>query len=62
MNPVNIRIFIVRIAFSIAMFVVPTISVRAQSPHPIDWNGYQDRAVKLMQQYLRVNTSNPPGN
>jgi len=44
------------------MFVVPTISVRAQTPHPIDWNGYQDMAVKLMQQYLRVNTSNPPGN
>src|ERR1043165_9967246 len=28
----------------------------------IDWPKYQDMAVELMQQYLRVNTSNPPGN
>jgi acetylornithine deacetylase/succinyl-diaminopimelate desuccinylase-like protein len=28
----------------------------------IDWKGYEDMAVDLMQQYLRVNTSNPPGN
>jgi acetylornithine deacetylase/succinyl-diaminopimelate desuccinylase-like protein len=28
----------------------------------IDWPHYQDMAVDLMQQYLRVNTSNPPGN
>jgi acetylornithine deacetylase/succinyl-diaminopimelate desuccinylase-like protein len=28
----------------------------------IDWTRYQDMAVDLMQQYLRVNTSNPPGN
>jgi acetylornithine deacetylase/succinyl-diaminopimelate desuccinylase-like protein len=28
----------------------------------IDWNSYQDEAVKLMQDYLRIDTSNPPGN
>jgi len=28
----------------------------------IDWSRYQDMAVELMQQYLRINTSNPPGN
>jgi acetylornithine deacetylase/succinyl-diaminopimelate desuccinylase-like protein len=28
----------------------------------INWPGYQDMAVDLMRQYLRVNTSNPPGN
>lgn len=28
----------------------------------IDWPAYQDMAVDLMRQYLRVNTSNPPGN
>jgi len=28
----------------------------------IDWPHYQDMAVDLMQQYLRINTSNPPGN
>jgi acetylornithine deacetylase/succinyl-diaminopimelate desuccinylase-like protein len=28
----------------------------------IDWPRYQDMAVDLMQKYLRINTSNPPGN
>jgi len=28
----------------------------------IDWPRYQDTAVDLMQKYLRINTSNPPGN
>ena len=28
----------------------------------IDWPHYQDLAVDLMQKYLRINTSNPPGN
>src|SRR5262249_16219489 len=28
----------------------------------IDWASYKDMAVELMRQYLRVNTSNPPGN
>ncbi|HEU4931543.1 MAG TPA: M20/M25/M40 family metallo-hydrolase [Pyrinomonadaceae bacterium] len=33
-----------------------------QAQNAIDWPRYQDMAVDLMQQYLRVNTSNPPGN
>ena len=28
----------------------------------IDWNAYQDETVRLMQEYLRIDTSNPPGN
>ncbi len=28
----------------------------------IDWSRYQDQAVQLLQQYLRIDTSNPPGN
>src|SRR6476660_1963854 len=28
----------------------------------INWPHYQDMAVDLMQKYLRINTSNPPGN
>jgi len=28
----------------------------------VNWPGYQDMAVDLMRQYLRINTSNPPGN
>jgi len=35
---------------------------RAQDSNRIDWPRYEDMAVDLMQQYLRVNTSNPPGN
>ena len=28
----------------------------------ISWRAYQDQAVNLMQEYLRIDTSNPPGN
>jgi len=28
----------------------------------VAWERYQDEAVKLMQEYLRIDTSNPPGN
>jgi acetylornithine deacetylase/succinyl-diaminopimelate desuccinylase-like protein len=34
----------------------------AQDGSRIDWPRYQDMAVDLIQQYLRINTSNPPGN
>jgi acetylornithine deacetylase/succinyl-diaminopimelate desuccinylase-like protein/endonuclease/exonuclease/phosphatase family metal-dependent hydrolase len=34
----------------------------SQHAEQIDWPRYQDMAVDLMQQYLRVDTSNPPGN
>ena len=38
-------------------------SVQAQTTaKPINWPAYQDQAVDLMRQYLRINTSNPPGN
>lgn len=38
-----------------------TASAQNRSPN-IDWPHYQDMAVDLMQKYLRINTSNPPGN
>lgn len=34
------------------------IPARAQ----VDWSKYQERAVDLLQQYFRIDTSNPPGN
>ncbi|MBA3514872.1 MAG: M20/M25/M40 family metallo-hydrolase [Pyrinomonadaceae bacterium] len=38
-------------------------SVQAQTAaKPIDWAAYQDQAVDLTRKYLRINTSNPPGN
>jgi hypothetical protein len=47
--------------FAVALVVFPS-SVNAQNGGTIDWPRYQDMAADLMQQYLRVNTSNPPGN
>ena len=44
----------------IALFAAP--SANSQPTPSIDWSRYEEMAVKLMQQYLQVNTSNPPGN
>ena len=38
------------------------VKKRGRTVAEINWNAYQDLAVELMQQYLRINTSNPPGN
>jgi len=46
---------------SLCVFFWPIVA-RAQDTGRIDWPRYQDMAVELMQQYLRINTSNPPGN
>src|SRR5215813_5334533 len=49
-------------AFAI-LLATCALNSRAQSNSPnINWPTYQDMAVDLMQQYLRINTSNPPGN
>ena len=46
----------------ILVLVLMSAMARSQDTSRIDWPRYQDMAVELMQQYLRVNTSNPPGN
>src|SRR5262250_1187296 len=58
-----------RQAFIAVSTVVLLTGARAQprgaglaSADGINWPAYQDMAVDLMQQYQRVNTSNPPGN
>src|ERR1041384_3686354 len=51
------RILIVALSIAVLNGVA-----RAQNGSKIDWPRYQDMAGELMQQYLRVNTSNPPGN
>ncbi len=33
-----------------------------RAPAQVDWSRYDARAVELLQQYLRIDTSNPPGN
>jgi acetylornithine deacetylase/succinyl-diaminopimelate desuccinylase-like protein len=47
---------------TVALTIVVLTSVARAQNGGIDWPRYQDMAVDLMQQYLRVNTSNPPGN
>lgn len=42
--------------------MVPSISYAQTPPSNINWAAYQDMAVDVMRQYLRINTSNPPGN
>lgn len=55
--------FVVLVTLLVVISFSATHGLRAQAPpRPIDWTSYQDMAVDLMQQYLRVNTSNPPGN
>jgi len=51
-----------RSVIALLVILVFQITVSAQDGGAINWPRYQDMAVDLMQQYLRVNTSNPPGN
>src|SRR5678815_2989703 len=54
---------VIRSAVIAALLVsVLAVSVSAQNGSAINWPRYQDMAVDLMQQYLRIDTSNPPGN
>jgi len=46
----------------VAALVICVVYGVGNAQNGIDWVRYQDMAVDLMQQYLRVNTSNPPGN
>ncbi len=42
--------------------VLPTMPAAAQTAAQIDLTKYGSRAVELLQQFLRIDTSNPPGN
>ena len=44
------------------VFLLASKSYAQNGQAKIDWPRYQDMAVELMQKYLRINTSNPPGN
>ena len=64
----NVRAKKARVVETLASDHVPVVAelelqkVHAQHAEQIDWPHYQDMAVDLMQQYLRIDTSNPPGN
>jgi acetylornithine deacetylase/succinyl-diaminopimelate desuccinylase-like protein len=58
-----------RIPSSVSVLIVLTMPLGAfgqgsmeQHLQSIEWQRYQDEAVKLLQEYLRIDTSNPPGN
>lgn len=44
------------------LLFLPVLAQAQNGQTKIDWPRYQDQAVDLMQKYLRINTSNPPGN
>jgi len=52
-----------------ALLFVAVLAFPAFAQTPLDehlraiaWPPYQDETVQLMREYLRINTSNPPGN
>ena len=45
-----------------AILISPVITCAQSANDKINWPAYQEMAVDLMTQYLRINTSNPPGN
>lgn len=45
---------------SVSFVVMVLVSARAQTPSP-DWKTIGDEAVRLLQSYVRIDTSNPPG-
>ncbi|HEY7237395.1 MAG TPA: M20/M25/M40 family metallo-hydrolase [Gemmatimonadaceae bacterium] len=43
--------------------LVPTLTLRAQQPTAaVDWDRLRDETVQVLSDYLRINTTNPPGN
>src|SRR4029453_8151112 len=50
------------LSFLSVIHLVATVSYAQSTAKNINWPAYQDLAVDLMRQYLRIDTSNPPGN
>ncbi|MBA3672802.1 MAG: M20/M25/M40 family metallo-hydrolase [Gemmatimonadaceae bacterium] len=50
---------------SILLLLPATLSAQQKAPEPVrqlDWTALNAEAVTTLQQYLRINTTNPPGN
>ena len=59
------RIQTMRIAAISAAFLFMLSDVaaaQAPEPHPLDWNAITAETQQILQDYLRINTTNPPGN
>ena len=53
-----------RLLAALALAVTLPLAAGAQAPipRPVDWTAMQAEAVETLRQYLRINTTNPPGN
>ena len=40
----------------------PSSARAAQPTRPVDWNALRDETVRVLAEYLRIDTTNPPGN
>ena len=49
------------ITLAFLLVLLRAVPLNAQSP-AFDWAGLQEEATQLLSQYLRINTTNPPGN
>ena len=45
----------------LVLALTPCATLRAQQAAPIDWNTLRDETVQVLADYLRINTTNPPG-
>jgi acetylornithine deacetylase/succinyl-diaminopimelate desuccinylase-like protein len=57
------RVFLATISLLACCFLAARGQTSADDHIPdVRWQSYQDEAVRLLQEYLRIDTSNPPGN
>ncbi len=49
-------------AIGMPVSAAPAPKLSEEHVNQISWQTYQDEAVKLLQEYIRIDTSNPPGN
>ena len=57
------RLFATSVVFVLLIFPPAlTAQATAMPTSPVDWNAMQTEAVDVLRQYLRINTTNPPGN
>lgn len=56
-----------RIALAALVLAVPSAPLGAQqsltpTPRPVDWDALRNETVQVLRDYIRINTTNPPGN
>jgi acetylornithine deacetylase/succinyl-diaminopimelate desuccinylase-like protein len=50
------------LAATLACFVLATVSARADNAKPFDWDALTHEATGLLSSYIKINTTDPPGN